>query len=132
MHIHFFHLPFVARLLLFIVQHHDRLQKLLFLDTAEGVAGTIRPYWAKATGDRASVVQAQPDMLEIVPIGTSKGSGVKILLDHLGASPDEVYRSSSYLEISSQHDSDRGFQFKMLISYVCNFRQSLAFIGLSW
>ncbi|KAG6409581.1 hypothetical protein SASPL_127621 [Salvia splendens] len=83
------------------------IQKLLFLDTAEGVAGTIRPYWAEATGDRASVVQAQPDMLEIVPLGTSKGSGVKILLDHLGATPDEVYRSSSYLEISSQHDSDR-------------------------
>ncbi|XP_042001165.1 endoribonuclease YBEY, chloroplastic-like isoform X1 [Salvia splendens] len=66
------------------------IQKLLFLDTAEGVAGTIRPYWAEATGDRASVVQAQPDMLEIVPLGTSKGSGVKILLDHLGATPDEV------------------------------------------
>lgn len=70
------------------------LQKLLFLDTAEGVAGTIRPYWAEATVDRASVVQAQPDMLEIVPLGTSKGSGVKILLDHLGATPDEVCRSS--------------------------------------
>ncbi|KAG6388008.1 hypothetical protein SASPL_153205 [Salvia splendens] len=66
------------------------IQKLLFLDTAEGVAGTIRPYWAEATGDRASVVQAQPDMLEIVPLGTSKGGGVKILLDHLGATPDEV------------------------------------------
>ncbi|XP_057799710.1 endoribonuclease YBEY, chloroplastic [Salvia miltiorrhiza] len=66
------------------------IQKLLFLDTAEGVAGTIRPYWAEATGDRASVVQAQADMLEIVPLGTSKGSGVKILLDHLGATPDEV------------------------------------------
>ncbi|KAL1552386.1 endoribonuclease YBEY, chloroplastic-like [Salvia divinorum] len=66
------------------------IQKLLFLDTAEGVAGTIRPYWAESTGDRASVVQAQPDMLEIVPLGTSKGSGVKILLDHFGATPDEV------------------------------------------
>lgn len=66
------------------------LQKLLFLDTAEGVASTLRPYWAAATADRASVVQAQPNMLEIVPPGTSKGSGVRILLDHLGATPDEV------------------------------------------
>ncbi|KAH6783156.1 haloacid dehalogenase-like hydrolase family protein [Perilla frutescens var. hirtella] len=66
------------------------IQKLIFLDTAEGVAGTLRPYWAEATADRASVVQAVPDMLEIVPPGTSKGSGVRILLDHLGATPDEV------------------------------------------
>ncbi|KAL8537308.1 hypothetical protein ACS0TY_012456 [Phlomoides rotata] len=66
------------------------IQKLLFLDSSEGVASTLRPYWAAATADRASVVQAQPDMLEIVPSGTSKGSGVRILLDHLGATPDEV------------------------------------------
>lgn len=66
------------------------IQKLIFLDTAEGVASTLRPYWAEATADRASVVQAVPDMLEIVPPGTSKGSGVRILLDHLGATPDEV------------------------------------------
>lgn len=73
------------------------LQKLLFLDTAEGVASTLRPYWAEATADRASVVQAQPDMLEIVPPGTSKGSGVQILLDHLGATPDEVCLSTLIL-----------------------------------
>lgn len=66
------------------------IQKLIFLDTAEGVATTLRPYWAEATGDLASVVQAVPDMLEIVPFGTSKGSGVRMLLDHFGASPNEV------------------------------------------
>ncbi|KAL2237054.1 UNVERIFIED_CONTAM: Endoribonuclease YBEY, chloroplastic [Sesamum indicum] len=64
--------------------------KLLFLDTSEGVAGTLRPYWAEATEGRACVVQAVPDMLEIVPPGSSKGSGVGILLDHLGVSPKEV------------------------------------------
>ncbi|XP_027084608.1 endoribonuclease YBEY, chloroplastic isoform X1 [Coffea arabica] len=66
------------------------IQKLIFLDSAEGVATTLRPYWAEATGDYASVVQAVPDMLEIVPSGTSKGRGVRLLLDHLGASPTEV------------------------------------------
>lgn len=66
------------------------IQKLLFLDTSEGVAGTLRPYWAEATEGRACVVQAVPDMLEIVPPGSSKGSGVGILLDHLGVSPKEV------------------------------------------
>ncbi|KAK2643840.1 hypothetical protein Ddye_019035 [Dipteronia dyeriana] len=43
------------------------IQKLIFLDTAEGVASTIRPYWSEATKGRANVVQATPDMLEIVP-----------------------------------------------------------------
>ncbi|CAL5440681.1 unnamed protein product [Camellia sinensis] len=66
------------------------IQKLIFLDTAEGVATTLRPYWSEATRDRATVVQAVPDMLEIVPSGTSKGSGVKMLLDHLGVTANEI------------------------------------------
>ncbi|KAL8139266.1 hypothetical protein V2J09_005287 [Rumex salicifolius] len=67
-----------------------QIQKLIFLDTAEGVASTLRPYWSEASGDHADVVQAVPDMLEIVPVGTSKGSGVRMLLDHLGVSAQEV------------------------------------------
>ncbi|KAI5669171.1 hypothetical protein M9H77_19024 [Catharanthus roseus] len=66
------------------------IQKVIFLDTADGVATTLRPYWEEAIGNRATVVQAVADMLEIVPPGTSKGSGVKLLLDHLGVSPKEV------------------------------------------
>ncbi|KZV44523.1 hypothetical protein F511_24940, partial [Dorcoceras hygrometricum] len=66
------------------------IQKLIFLDTAEGVSTTLRPFWVEATGDRASVVQAVPDMLEIVPPETSKGSGVRMLLDHLNVTPNEV------------------------------------------
>ncbi|KAK3435943.1 hypothetical protein EUGRSUZ_C00613 [Eucalyptus grandis] len=66
------------------------IQKMIFLDTTEGVATNLRPYWSEATGARANVVQAVPDMLEIVPPGTSKGSGVKLLLDHLGVAPKEV------------------------------------------
>ncbi|XP_057477400.1 endoribonuclease YBEY, chloroplastic-like isoform X2 [Actinidia eriantha] len=66
------------------------IQKVIFLDTAEGVATTLRPYWSEATSNRATVVQAVPDMLEIVPLGTSKGSGVKMLLDHLGVNAEEI------------------------------------------
>ncbi|KAI3792739.1 hypothetical protein L2E82_06627 [Cichorium intybus] len=66
------------------------IQKVLFLDTAEGVEGKIRPYWSEATKGRATVVQAQADMLEIVPPATSKGNGVKMLLDHLGVTANEV------------------------------------------
>ncbi|KAF5748280.1 hypothetical protein HS088_TW04G00232 [Tripterygium wilfordii] len=69
---------------------YAEVQKVLFMDTAEGVASTIRPYWSETTGDRANVVQAQPDMLEIVPPGTSKGGGVRMLLDHLGIDAKEV------------------------------------------
>ncbi|NP_001310488.1 endoribonuclease YbeY-like [Solanum lycopersicum] len=66
------------------------IQKVIFFDTVEGVSSTLRPYWEESLGDNASVVQAQPDILEIVPPGSSKGSGVKILLDHLGVSPKEI------------------------------------------
>ncbi|KAL9675161.1 hypothetical protein QQ045_003362 [Rhodiola kirilowii] len=65
-------------------------QKIIFMDTAERVATSIRPYWSEATGERATVVQAVPDMLEIVPPGTSKGRGVRMLLDHLGVTEKEV------------------------------------------
>ncbi|OMO86632.1 hypothetical protein COLO4_21003 [Corchorus olitorius] len=66
------------------------IQKLLFFDSAEGVSTMLRPYWSEATRDCASVVQAVPDMLEIVPLGTSKGSGVRMLLEHLGVSAKEI------------------------------------------
>lgn len=66
------------------------IQKMIFLDTAQSVADTLRPYWSDATKGRATVVQAVPDMLEIVPLGTSKGSGVKVLLDHLGVTTKEI------------------------------------------
>ncbi|KAL0394126.1 UNVERIFIED_CONTAM: Endoribonuclease YBEY, chloroplastic [Sesamum latifolium] len=66
------------------------IQKLLLLDTCEGIARTLRPYWAEATQGRACVVQAVPGMLELVPPGSSKGSGVGVLLDHLGVTPKEI------------------------------------------
>ncbi|KAK9109062.1 hypothetical protein Sjap_017122 [Stephania japonica] len=66
------------------------VQKLLFFDTVENIATTLRPYWFEATKGRAGVIQAMPDMLEIIPAGTSKGNGVRMLLDHFGATADEV------------------------------------------
>ena len=66
---------------------------MVFFDTAERVNSTLRPHWSEATTDRATVVQAVPDMLEIVPLGTSKGKGVKMLLDHLGVTANEVWQS---------------------------------------
>ncbi|KAJ8476683.1 hypothetical protein OPV22_020410 [Ensete ventricosum] len=65
------------------------VQKLLFLGTAEAIS-TLRPYWLEATRGIADIVQAMPDMLEIVPCGAAKRSGIKLLLDHLGIAADEI------------------------------------------
>ena len=66
------------------------IQKLLFVDTAENVRNILRPHWSLATAGRARMVQALPEMLEILPSGASKEDGVRKLLDHLGANIDEV------------------------------------------
>lgn len=95
-------------LLVLLVIRLLKIQKMIFVDTAEGVATAIRPYWSETTRGRATVVQSVPDMLEIVPPGTSKGSGVKMLLDHLEVSPKEVWQiyfsfdvlASRFVEIS--------------------------------
>ncbi|CAI5944073.1 unnamed protein product, partial [Closterium sp. NIES-64] len=65
-------------------------QKLLFYDTPHGIDGFIRPFWSAATAGRATVTQAVPDMLEILPPGQSKGAGVRVLLDHLKLSAEQV------------------------------------------
>lgn len=88
--VHFSHVDIAGTL-------HLILQKMIFLDTDRRVADTLRPYWSDATNGRASVVQAVPDMLEIVPVGTSKGNGVKVLLDHFEVTAKEVPQISVHL-----------------------------------
>lgn len=66
------------------------IQKVIFLDTAEKVASFLRPHWSLALKGRATVVQALPEMMEILPSGVSKGLGVQILLDHLDVPVEEV------------------------------------------
>lgn len=66
------------------------VQKVLYLDTPERVANFLRPHWSLALGGRATVVQALPDMMEILPSGISKGLGVQTLLEHLDVPADEV------------------------------------------
>lgn len=66
------------------------IQKVIYLDTAERVASFLRPHWSLALRGRATVVQALPEMMEILPSGVSKGLGVQILLEHLNVPVDEV------------------------------------------
>jgi len=63
---------------------------VLFYDVAERVANFLRPHWSLAARGRATIVQALPDMLEILPIGASKGAGVQMLVDHMEVPIDQV------------------------------------------
>lgn len=90
--VHFSHLDIAIADTLHLI-----LQKMIFLDTDQRVDVTLRPYWSDATKGRASVVQAVPYMLEIVPVGTSKGNGVKVLLDHFEVTAKEVPQISVHL-----------------------------------
>lgn len=54
------------------------------------MASFLRPHWTLAVNGRATVVQALPEMMEILPAGASKGTGVQRLLDHLGVPIDQV------------------------------------------
>lgn len=108
---------------------------MLFIDSAEGVDTILRPYWSEATGDRANVVQAQADMLEIVPPGTSKGNGVKMLLDHLGVSPKEVRTKEVVLDlflikISQSSSSRAGRSWKEITTLLFNIYEVLHDITL--
>lgn len=67
-----------------------QIQKLLFADTPERIENLIRPYWYQETKTLGRVVQAQADMLEIIPVGASKGKGVTLLLNDMGVHADDV------------------------------------------
>ncbi len=41
-------------------------------------------------GDQATVTQAVPEFIEVLPLGASKGYGVQLLLDDLGILPQEI------------------------------------------
>uniref|UniRef100_A0A0D3H6H8 Uncharacterized protein n=1 Tax=Oryza barthii TaxID=65489 RepID=A0A0D3H6H8_9ORYZ len=78
----------------FLVYHEPKVRrhKFVFLETPEAISSMLRPHWARRVDGMAQVIliQAQSDVLEVVPLRTSKGNGVKIMLESLCASPDEV------------------------------------------
>ncbi len=62
------------------------INKVLFIDEPD----RLRPLRIRLEAElhgTASVVQALPDMLEVLPLGASKGAGVKRLLDALDIDP---------------------------------------------
>ena len=65
------------------------IHKMILLAEAARVAA-LRPLLAERLGDAASITQAVPEMLEVLPAGGSKGAGVAALLERLGVDPSAV------------------------------------------
>jgi len=60
------------------------VSKMLFYATSAAAIAELRPRVEAALAGRATVVQAVPDMLEVLPLAASKGAGVAKLLHALG------------------------------------------------
>jgi hydroxymethylpyrimidine pyrophosphatase-like HAD family hydrolase len=72
----------------------EAVRKLLFMADAERIAADVRPHWAARLAGPglggAEAMQAVPTMLEVVPRGVDKWTGLSVLLEHLGLSPDDL------------------------------------------
>jgi hydroxymethylpyrimidine pyrophosphatase-like HAD family hydrolase len=67
------------------------VRKLLFMADPSVVDGLLKPHWGAALqGAAAEVLQAVPNMLEVVPAGVNKWAGLQVLLDHLGLDPQQM------------------------------------------
>jgi hydroxymethylpyrimidine pyrophosphatase-like HAD family hydrolase len=64
--------------------------KMLFYAPSADAIATLRPRVEAALEGRATVVQAVPDMLEVLPLAASKGAGVARLLASLGVPPERA------------------------------------------
>ncbi len=67
----------------------EPINKLIFFADEQQIAALRRDLEAALDGT-ATLVQAVPGVLEVLPPGASKGEGVRWLLDHLGVSPQHV------------------------------------------
>jgi hypothetical protein len=55
------------------------VKKLLFMAPPEVVEGAVKPHWgAQLAGSGAEVLQAVPNMLEVVPAGVNKWAGLQV------------------------------------------------------
>ncbi|GIL87325.1 hypothetical protein Vretifemale_15410, partial [Volvox reticuliferus] len=67
------------------------VRKMLFMTDPGTVTNELLPYWTRQLeGSGAQVMQAVPNMLEIVPSGVNKWAGVRRLLDHLALPPSAL------------------------------------------
>eukprot|EP00967_Tisochrysis_lutea_P060553 scaffold77462_cov41-Tisochrysis_lutea.AAC.1 len=72
-----------------IIANH-RVNKLMLLDDAERMS-ELRPLLAERLGGVASLVcSGPPEMLEVLPFGASKGTGVELMLSAMNVCPSQV------------------------------------------
>jgi Cof subfamily protein (haloacid dehalogenase superfamily) len=65
------------------------LHKFIMVSTPERIK-QLRPAMEAAIGQEVTIVQALPNMIELLPLGASKGDGVRRLMAHLGAPLSQV------------------------------------------
>lgn len=65
----------------------QNVYKVMFMGDDDQIRA-IRPAATKALSDKASLTSALSGMLEILPIGASKGAGVKLVLEKMGINPE--------------------------------------------
>lgn len=64
------------------------MQKLLVFDSAKEDSSVLRQHYSELTKRKARVIKVHPNTIDITPLDASKGSGLRILLDHLGITED--------------------------------------------
>ncbi|KAF7018784.1 hypothetical protein CFC21_032033 [Triticum aestivum] len=67
---------------------YSSIQKLLFLGNTDEDFSVLTQHWSELTEGKACVIKEQPNAIEIVPLNSSKGGGIMVLLDHLGLTED--------------------------------------------
>lgn len=65
------------------------VQKMIIVDD-DSVLAKVRPDLENEFGEVVSITNAVSGLLEVLPHGASKGSGVKVLLDHFNINPEHV------------------------------------------
>lgn len=63
---------------------------LLYADSADEAQGHVRETVGQLVDGKAAITTALPEMVEVVPLGSSKGAGVTIMLQNLGLEPSDV------------------------------------------
>ena len=94
------------------------VRKLIFMQEHEIVAG-LRPAVAALFRGRASLTTAIPGMLEVLPLGASKGAGVALLLERLGVAPAHVMAIGDGENDVEVRRAEEGGGAAMEILFIC-------------
>ena len=86
------------------------VSKLLLAAPDAATIGTWRPRWEALLGSRASVTQAVPTMLEVLPVGHDKTTGFEALASRLARESGLAFRSGAETSDDARAVSNDVFQ----------------------